>query len=110
MEKLDLNDHDAMLTEVKKIRNEFTDLQTVWSRRKKPSTSEQSDTGNELVQEMSKANELYDGIRLRGVPESNAKTPHARLAHDIEHVKKILEHLDVKTISNIRRAANFDES
>ena len=46
MEKLDLNDHDAMLTEVKKIRNEFTDFQTAWSRRKKPSTYEQSDTGN----------------------------------------------------------------
>ena len=50
MEKLDLNDHDAMLTEVKEIRNEFTDFQTVWSQRKKPSTSEKSDTGNELVQ------------------------------------------------------------
>jgi len=60
---------------------------------------------------MSNARQLYYGIRLRGVPESNAKTPHARLAHDIEHVKKILEHLDVKTtISNIRRAGNFDES
>ena len=45
------------------------------------------------------------------MPESNAKTPHTRLAHDIEHVKKILDHLDVKTtISNIRRAGNFDES
>ena len=111
MEKLDLNDHDAMLTEVTEIRNEFTDFQTEWSRRKKPSTSEQSDTGNELVQETSKANQLYDGIRLRGVPESNAKTSHARLAHDMEHVKKILEHSDVKTTtSNIRRAGNFDES
>ena len=111
MEKLDLNDHDAMLTEVKEKRNEFTDFQTVWSGRKKPSTSEQLDTVNELVQETSKANQLYDGIRLRGKPESNAKTPHARLPHDIEHVKKKLEHLDVKTtISNIRRAANFDES
>ena len=111
MEKLDSNDHDAMLIEVKEIRNEFTDFQTVWSRRKKPSTSQQSDTGKELVQETSQANQLYDGIRLRGVPESNAKTPHARLAHNIELLKKIQEHLDVKTtISNIRRAGNFDES
>jgi len=31
MEKLDLNDHDAMLTDMKEIRNEFTDFQTVWS-------------------------------------------------------------------------------
>ena len=39
------------------------------------------------------------------------KTPHARMGHDIEHVKKILEHLGVKTtISKIRRAGNFDES
>ena len=111
MKKLDLNDHDAMLTDVKEIRNESTDFQTVWSRRKKPSTYEQFDTGNELVQETSNANQLYDGTRRRGVPESNAKIPHARLAHDIEHVKKIIEHLVVKTtISNIRRAGNFDES
>ena len=36
IEKLDFNGHDAMLTEVKERRNEFTDFQTVWSWRKKP--------------------------------------------------------------------------
>ena len=88
MEKLDLNDHYSMLTEVKENRNKFTDFQIVWSRRKEPSTSEQSDTGNELVQETFKANQLYDGLRVRATTESNAKTCHARLAHDIEHLKK----------------------
>ena len=95
MEKLDLKDQDAMLLKVEEVRNEFTDFQTVWSRRKKPSTSEKSDAGHEIVREKSKANQLYDGIRLRGVPESNAKTPHAFLAHDIEHVQNILKCLDV---------------
>ena len=64
-----------------------------------------------LYKKRLKQTKPYDGIRLRGVPESTAKTPHARLAYDIEHLQKILEFLDVKTtISNIRGVGNFDES
>ena len=53
----------------------------------------------------------YDGIRIRGLPESKALTPRARHENDMEEVNKVFGFLNVDCeISDLRRLGSYEEA
>ena len=93
---------------VEGIKDQITSLRTEMAPRpdSELTTSRTTKTSEPKTQ---KKKENYDGLRVRGIAESKAKSPRERYEHDVKEVKSILELLKIDCpIDDVRRLGNYD--
>ena len=96
------------ISNVKGIKDQITSLRTEMAPRpdSELTTSRTTKTSEPKTQ---KKKENYDGLRVRGIAESKAKSPRERYEHDVKEVKSILEFLKIDCpIDDLRRLGNYD--